>query len=378
MITTIGVRDTPLVRSPRVMQVEGIFGLAAHDPGPREWRVSLPIDERDWRIGAIVGPSGAGKTTMARALFGEALVRDVDWPTDRAIVDGFPAGMGIKEIIRLLSSVGFSSPPHWLRPFQTLSRGEQFRAQLARALAERANLVVIDEFTSSLDRTVARIASAAFAKAVRRVGRRFVAVTCHDDVIDWLDPDWILEPSIGVDGVFSWRSLRNRPTVALEVSRCDVSAWRYFKDHHYLSGEISRAAICFVALVEGRPAAFTAAIPFPHPTRPGWREHRTVCLPDFQGIGVGSGLSDYVASLFRATGRPYRSVTGHPAMIASRARSPNWWMIRAPSRARQTSASGLRRRVATRRLTASFEFVGPPDRPAAISFGLIDGRGKRA
>ena len=49
------------------------------------------------------------------------------------------------------------------------------------------------------------------------------------------------------------------------------------------------------------PAAFTAVLAFPHARRPGWREHRTVCLPDFQGVGIGNAMSELVASLFVAT-----------------------------------------------------------------------------
>lgn len=64
--------------------------------------------------------------------------------------------MGIKDIVGLLSSVGFSSPPSWVRPFRVLSTGEQFRVTMARTLAEMPDLAVVDEFTSVVDRTVAR------------------------------------------------------------------------------------------------------------------------------------------------------------------------------------------------------------------------------
>ncbi len=76
--------------------------------------------------------------------------------------------MAIKEITALLSSVGFSSPLAWLRPFEGLSIGERFRVTMARALAETRDLTVIDELTSVVDRTVAQIGSAAIAKTVRR------------------------------------------------------------------------------------------------------------------------------------------------------------------------------------------------------------------
>ena len=69
--------------------------------------------------------------------------------------------------------------------------------------------------------------------------------------------------------------------------RVDQSAWKLFKPHHYLDANLHRSAKCFVGMVEGQPAAFVAVLPFPHPSRPGWREHRAVCLPDFQGVGIG-------------------------------------------------------------------------------------------
>ena len=173
--------STPIRRTPRVVQLEGLFDIPPAKRSELSWQVNLPIEEKTWQLGLIVGPSGCGKSTLARELFGKHLVSGYDWPTDRSLVDGFPAEMSIKEITLLLSSVGFSSPPSWLRPFGVLSNGEQFRATIARALAEQPDLVVIDEFTSVVDRTVAQIGSAAMAKtfAARRgatVGRRHVSL----------------------------------------------------------------------------------------------------------------------------------------------------------------------------------------------------------
>jgi len=92
----------------------------------------------------IVGPSGCGKTTLAKELFGDGIVQGYDWPANQSVVDGFPDKLGIREITALLSKVGFSSPPAWLRPFRTLSYGEQFRSTLARSLAASTGTVVID------------------------------------------------------------------------------------------------------------------------------------------------------------------------------------------------------------------------------------------
>jgi hypothetical protein len=342
----------------------------------------------------------------------------------------------VREIVGLLSSVGFSSPPAWVRPFHALSNGQQFRVALARTLADAMvdNLPkLVDEYSSVVDRTAARIGSAAVAKTVRLHHLQFIAVTCHYDVLDWLEPDWAYEPhtnrllmqrrndeirnsndesmtksecpndetksdaqtsfghsSLGFDSSFEFRHSNfsspsreglqptsserwRRPPITLEVFRTDRSAWPIFKPHHYLSGNLNPASACFVALVEGQPAAFTAVLPFPHPTRSGWREHRTVCLPDFQGVGIGNAMSEFIASLYRATGKPYTSTTSHPAMIRHRAKSKLWRTSRGPS---LVGGHGkrfnlMRKTSAIDRLTAGFEYVGPPRHAEAQGFGLI-------
>jgi len=102
--------------------------------------------------------------------------------------------MGIKEVVDLLTSVGFGSPPAWLRPFRVLSNGEQFRVMVARAIAETTGLIAIDEFTSVVDRQVAKVASHTVQKAIRRRKRQLIAVSCHYDIIEWLQPDWVYQP----------------------------------------------------------------------------------------------------------------------------------------------------------------------------------------
>jgi GNAT superfamily N-acetyltransferase len=230
---------------------------------------------------------------------------------------------------------------------------------------------VIDEFTSVVDRTVAQIGSAALARTVRGTGRRLVAVGCHYDVIDWLQPDWMFDPAAQT---FEWRCLQPRPRLRLDVVRVSAAAWPRFGAHHYLSAGLNRVARCFVALCQGRPAAFTAVLSQPGPGGGRWREHRTVCLPDFQGVGIGHALSELVAAMFRATGKRYCSVTSHPGMIAHRRRSPLWRMYRAPSLGHRTEGKHAKfnRTAALTRLTAAFEYTGPADRLSAQTLGVIE------
>lgn len=347
---------TGIEPSPRVSQVEGMFDLSPMDRAMRSWRVTLPLEERQWHIGLIVGPSGAGKSTIARALFPDVFTNSArPWPEHAAILDAFPAAMPIKSITRLLCAVGLSSPPSWLKPFHVLSTGERFRAELARLLAYSPALAIMDEYSSSVDRTAAQIASAALSRLVRSNDRKFIAVTCHEDVLAWLDPDWSYRPDIDH---FAWRRLRRRPALKFQVRRIGLEAWPLFRPHHYLSAEISRSAEAFAAWWRGKPVAFSAWVNN-LVKGGGKREHRTVVLPDYQGIGIGSALSDFTASLWSGLGRRVLSTTAHPSFVASRMRSSRWRLIRPPSLVGRSNRTERPIQTATTRLTAGFEYIGP-------------------
>jgi hypothetical protein len=405
------VRSTPVQISNRLSQVLGMFDVEQPALSTVEWNVNLQLPQA-WNIGVIVGPSGSGKTTIARELFGNYFAGDLNWSPTRSIIDAFPLTIPVKKVTDLLSSVGFSSPPAWVRPFCCLSNGQQFRVNLARILAEAmvdGQMKTVDEYSSVVDRTAAQIGSAAVARTIRKHSLQFIAVTCHYDVLDWLQPDWVYDvaaetmvgspienrgsnkedhndaiwsilnpPSSILDSQSpppSREDLRRfkRPEIEMEIIRTDRSAWQRFKPHHYLSAALNPSAACYVALVRDQPAAFTAVLPFPHPTHSGWREHRTVCLPDFQGVGIGNTMSEFVAALYKATGKPYTSTTSHPAMIYHRAKSPLWRMTRKPG---LTGGSGrrfsmMRKTAAIDRLTAGFEYVGPARFTDARSFELI-------
>ena len=160
---TIDIEVTcPVFDSFRVQQVGGMFDVPLAQRASQRFRVEVPegiLEEwrktegrmsgdsvpfvirhsafliPPWHIGLIVGPSGSGKSTIARAMFGQRVYRPREWPPDRAVIDGL-GQRPIKEITRLFTAVGFSSPPSWVKPYSVLSNGEQFRCDLARALAE--------------------------------------------------------------------------------------------------------------------------------------------------------------------------------------------------------------------------------------------------
>lgn len=354
MQTVRALVETPIADSPRVQLVGGMFDLGIPASTRAEFQADLPGLEEDWRIGCVVGPSGSGKSTIAREAFGDGLWREPAWPADAAIIDAF-GDVDVRTATSMLTAVGFSSPPAWIRPFRTLSNGEQFRANLARALLAGKPLVAYDEFTSVVDRTVAQVGSAAVAKSIRKglIASRFVAVSCHYDILPWLAPDWVLDTS---DWTVSRRSLR-RPDIRLEVSRCLPGAWSMFKRHHYLSASLHRSARCYLATFDGRPIAFAALLPSPgHKGR--WRVSRVVVLPDWQGIGVGRAFLGSLGDLYRRADITLSLLTSHTMMIRCLAHDSRW-RVGSVNRNGSPAAGGTEtHHHPSRRPGVSFRYVG--------------------
>jgi GNAT superfamily N-acetyltransferase len=263
--------------------------------------------------------------------------------------------MTIEEITRLFNSVGFSSPPSWLKPYSVLSNGEKMRVDLARALCSKKDLVVFDEFTSVVDRNVAKIGSAAVSKAIKRTDKKFIAVTCHYDVADWLEPDWIFDTN---KMKFQYvRGLLRRPDVEIKIYE-RKGMWNIFRKYHYLNHDINNSAKQYVGFINNEPAAFCGVLHFPHPNVKNIKKcTRLVVLPDYQGLGIGNKLLEYVAQKYCENRFRFYIVTTTPALIHAFQKSKKWALRRA-SRVRDINNKGvLSGTESKKRFTTSWEFV---------------------
>lgn len=153
---------------------------------------NIDIEDKEWNVGLIVGSSGTGKSTIAKECFPNHYIKGYEYK-EKSIIDDMPKNKSIKEIEKTFTSVGFASPPSWLKPYEVLSNGEKMRVDLARSILEDKEVIVFDEFTSVVNREVAKTSSYAISKAVRKQNKKFIAVACHKDIIDWLEPDWIYD-----------------------------------------------------------------------------------------------------------------------------------------------------------------------------------------
>jgi ABC-type lipoprotein export system ATPase subunit len=321
----------------------------------KSFDVDIPIEDMKWNVGLIVGASGTGKTTIAKKVFSDYdLFQGFEWKAE-SVLDDFDEKYTAKEITEILSKVGFASPPDWLKPFAVLSNGQKMRVELARLILESDKPFIYDEFTSVVDRQVACVGSAAIQKFVRKMGKQFIAVSCHYDVAEWLEPDWIYDVNTNE---FSRRLLR-RPEITVNTRKAHQSEWKHFKEFHYLSHDHNNATHKYIAEINGQSVAWCSFLHFPHPKVKNMkRVHRIVVKPDYQGVGIAGRFLEALCSSYAEKGTRVRLLTSSPAFIHGLSSSDNWVMVRKPSRAKTSTNKygGLDQSKSDSRLTANFEF----------------------
>lgn len=337
-------QNVPVATSYRASRVKSLFN-ATDDQATRftlDADLDIDLDNGDWSIGVIAGPSGTGKTSLGRQLWGgDKLYTGDGWPKDKPIVDGIAPDGSFDDVTAALASAGLGDVPVWLRPYGVLSMGQKFRADLAKVLAEKPDKVVFDEFTSVVDRQIAKIGAGAFAKSWRRTGGKAVLLTCHYDILDWVEPDWVFDTA---SRRFQGREelAHKRPRFDLEVRVGGWDLWPFFKSHHYLDLPNMVGGKCYVGFVDGEPVCHLGVGTKNLPVKVRGkvvqsveaRASRLVTLPEWQGAGVGMRFLNKVCQM-QLDGEgvlPGRRMTtqfqtSHPQLAAGLRRSKQWRQI---------------------------------------------------
>lgn len=162
-------------------------------PIPSDDDMNEIMNDKDFNIFLICGRSGSGKSTILRNIAD----KDVNMPSydnSRCVISQFHS-LTEEQACDLLSGVGLSSVPIWLRKPNELSNGERARLDVCKSIYDASengeNIVFIDEFTSVVNRDAAKSMSFALQRYARQNGMRLVIASCHFDIIDWLQPDYI-------------------------------------------------------------------------------------------------------------------------------------------------------------------------------------------
>lgn len=284
-----------------------------------------------YHVGLLLGASGSGKTTLARAVFGDdALETTLDLA--RPVIDQFPEAWSYDECAAALAGVGLTSVPCWIRPAVTLSNGQRARAEAALQMARMAagDVVVIDEWTSVVDRTVAKVMSYCIAKHARRVGARVVLCSCHYDVVDWLNPDWVIDCNRAeyVDRRAVQPGFRRDERLAFSVREVDRTSWRFFSKYHYLSDRLPGGFIRTYGLFHGDDQIGFQCFANYVPARPGravqMHSNRTVVHPDYAGLGLGIQVINVTSAHMARAGFDVRAKFSSAPVYRAMARQSCW------------------------------------------------------
>ena len=183
---------------------------------------------------------------------------------------------------------------------------------------------------------------------------KFIAVSCHFDIINWLDPDWI----------FSTDSMEMLPRGSLQREKLrfkireEKGYWNIFRRYHYLNYNLSRSSRQFVLFNGNCPIGFCAIINFPSSVHmPCWKVHRLVILPDYQGISLGSNFLNIIGKYYNDKNEYFGITTSLNGFAKSLIKNKNYVLINA-GRFKPHSRETLHAVDSSSRNTYSFRYVG--------------------
>jgi len=276
----------------------------------------------------------------------------------------------------MLCGVGLTSVPCWIRPAYTLSNGQRARAECALQMArEDSDIVVIDEWTSVVDRTVAKVMSHCIQKHARKNKKKIVLLSCHYDVVEWLNPDWIIDANKQeyINRRLLCQNFKRTEQLQFEVRTCSKSTWQYFSRYHYLSEKLAGGYQLFYGLYCGSEQigflVYSNYVPHRDKNKPMMLHfNRLVIHPDYCGFGIGVHFLDATAKAVKDLGFEVLGKLSSKPVFNALSKNPRWKLISVKrdtkpqkqsiskgfTRVNNKSGGGFRMDVKT----YSFKFVG--------------------
>lgn len=251
--------------SSRVLAVAEAFGLGVDEEQVFTVFQDFHLEIEPGNIVLVLGESGGGKSLLLRMIAGEmeglGEFRPIIDASKVKVRRGLPLvdtlGRDVSDAIEKLSLAGLNEAYLFLRSYEELSEGQKYRYRIARLLNSRARTWVLDEFTSTLDRTTARVVAYCLQKAARRGGVTVLAATTHEDVLEDLNPDVVVRKGFGPAVSVEYRSPRPGPCSLLReavIERGDLRDYESLKQFHYKPGRVFGVRTVYRAKIGGELA----------------------------------------------------------------------------------------------------------------------------
>ncbi len=261
--------------------------------------------KNDFNIGLIVGASGSGKTTLTKHIFGEDCFKTYLDP-EKPIIEQFPKDLSYEDRSKILSGVGLTSVPCWIRPVKTLSNGQKARAEACLAMFNNDDVVLIDEWTSVVDRTIAKVMSHCVQKYARKTNKKIILCSCHYDVEEWLNPDWVIDCNIQKYSDYRGTLRKRKEKLTFEIKKVNRESWQYFSKYHYLSDKLPGGSLHLYGLFCNDNQigflCFANYVPKEKNKEMIFHFNRLVIHPDYVGLGLGIEFLNNCCELMRKKG----------------------------------------------------------------------------
>lgn len=259
--------------------------------------------ESPYNIGLIIGNSGSGKTTFAEHIFGKEIFKS-DVKNNSSIIEQFNDNLEYDERAKALSSIGLNSIPCWIKPFGILSNGEKTRAEIALRLS-KSDIIGVDEFTSVVDRNIAKIMSHSIQRFVRKNNKKIICLSPHRDIVEWLNPDWIIDMNdqIFIDRRLLWKNYQRKEKLKFDIREVGRETWKHFSKYHYLSDRLCGGKNYLYGLfLKDKQIGFMAFSNYVPHRQNLLHSNRIVILPEYTGFGLGLKMVNLCSELLLKKG----------------------------------------------------------------------------
>tara|TARA_R110002050_G_scaffold34101_7_gene86301 strand:+ start:4019 stop:5128 length:1110 start_codon:yes stop_codon:yes gene_type:complete len=355
--------ESDVTKSFRCKKAANSLDIDTAKKSAHHFKVSADL-EKDFSIGLVVGASGSGKTTLIQSIFGGECFDEV-LDLSAPVIDQFPEEFSYDECASMLAGVGLTAVVCWIRPAFTLSNGQRARAEAALQMAKpRDRVIILDEWTSVVDRTVAKVMSHCIQKHARRSKRKIILCSCHYDVIEWLQPDWVID--CNKQSYKDWRGVQweRSEKLQFDIRRVGRETWKYFSKYHYLTDKMPGGFIKTFGLFHGGDQigfqCFANYVPRRKGTKMKMHVNRIVIHPDFAGFGMGIKFVNKTSDIMLAEGYDVMAKFSSTPVFKAMNKDRDWKLLKVERKVRTAIGGNMSRKSGFREgvKTYSFKYVG--------------------
>lgn len=223
--------------STRVIEISDAFGVGIDETHKHIIVENLTIP--DFNILYLTGMSGSGKSSLLNEFKKEYdfIEPKFNEESDDPIIDTI--GNDLNEALYLLNLVGLGEAFLYVKPYKILSDGQKYRFKIAKLIESNQKVWCIDEFCSFLDRTTASIVSYNIQKIARKLDRKVIVATAHNDLQQFLQADYVFDFCMGEGLVIekNTNEIINPFLNDIKIEEGNISDYKKLGKYHYKNTE---------------------------------------------------------------------------------------------------------------------------------------------